>query len=362
MSKVKLAGLVKRFGKTVAVDKVSLEVESGHMVVLLGPSGCGKTTTLRCIAGLETADEGDIFIDDVRTNDLPPKDRDIAMVFQNYALYPHMSIFDNIAFSLRVRKHKKEDIANEVKQTAKMLNIEHLLTRKPRQLSGGEQQRVALARAIVRHPRVFLMDEPLSNLDAKLRLYTRAELKKLQHELKITTIYVTHDQAEAMSMADEVAIMNNGKLIQYEEPFSIYDKPATTFVAGFIGSPPMNLLNASLVRDAHNLTVDAGAFKYPLAGSLAEGVNGYDGSEVVLGVRPEDIMLLTDRTQGSAFEAEVYVVEPLGSNTIVDIKADSAILKSNIQGKAELQVGTKTWVSFRPDKIRIFAKDGVLIA
>ena len=249
MSKVKVVNLVKKFDKTVAVDGISFDVKDGEFIVLLGPSGCGKTTTLRCIAGLETPDEGEIYIDDKLVNDLPPKDRDVAMVFQSYALYPHMTVYGNLAFPLKMRKLPKDEIDKKVKEVAKLLNIDHLLDRKPRQLSGGEMQRVALGRALVRTPRVFLMDEPLSNLDAKLRVYMRAELKKLQRDLKITTIYVTHDQAEAMAMADRIAVMNKGKILQYSEPHDVYEKPANLFVAGFIGSPPMNFIKASIVEN-----------------------------------------------------------------------------------------------------------------
>ena len=237
MSKVKVVNLVKKFDKTVAVNGISFNVKDGEFIVLLGPSGCGKTTTLRCIAGLETPDEGEIYIDDRMVNDLPPKDRDIAMVFQSYALYPHMTVYGNLAFPLKMRKYPKQEIDKRVREVAKLLRIEELLDRKPRQLSGGQQQRVALGRALVRNPRVWLMDEPLSNLDAKLRVYMRAELKKLQKDLKITTIYVTHDQAEAMAMADRVAVMNKGKILQYDEPRHVYERPANLFVARVYWKP-----------------------------------------------------------------------------------------------------------------------------
>ena len=264
MSKVKVVNLVKRFDKTIAVDGVSFDVRDGEFIILLGPSGCGKTTTLRCIAGLETPDEGEIYIDDRLVNDLPPKDRDIAMVFQSYALYPHMTVYGNLAFPLKMRKLPKDEIDKKVREVAKLLRIEELLDRKPRQLSGGQQQRVALGRALVRTPKVFLMDEPLSNLDAKLRVYMRAELKKLQRDLKITTIYVTHDQAEAMAMADRIAVMNKGKILQYSEPNHVYEKPANLFVAGFIGSPPMNFIKASIVEKDSRIILDAGFFQYEL--------------------------------------------------------------------------------------------------
>ncbi|RLE58654.1 MAG: sugar ABC transporter ATP-binding protein, partial [Thermoprotei archaeon] len=233
MAKVSVKDLLKKFGNVIAVNKISFEVNDGEFVVLLGPSGCGKTTTLRLIAGLETPDGGEIWIGDKLVNDLPPKDRDVAMVFQNYALYPHMKVYDNLAFPLRLRKLPKDKIDRKVREVAKLLRIDNLLDRYPRQLSGGQQQRVALGRALVREPHVFLMDEPLSNLDAKLRVYMRAELKRLQRELGITTIYVTHDQAEAMTMADRIVVMNEGKIQQIGTPSELYYKPANLFVAGF---------------------------------------------------------------------------------------------------------------------------------
>src|SRR5262245_36840122 len=239
---VRFEAVTKLFGQSAVVDQLSLAVEDGELVVLLGPSGCGKTTTLRMLAGLEDATSGDIFIGNERVNDIPTRFRDVAMVFQNYALYPHMTISKNIGYPLRVRKIAREEIDRRVKRVAEMLEIGGLLDRKPRELSGGERQRVALARAIVREPRVYLMDEPLSNLDAKLRVYMRGELKRLQHELGTTTIYVTHDQAEAMTLAHRVAIMRGGKLQQFDAPMNIYNRPANRFVAEFVGSPSMNLI------------------------------------------------------------------------------------------------------------------------
>jgi len=267
---VRVVGLRKVFDKkTVAVDGVSFEVKDGEFVILLGPSGCGKTTTLRCIAGLETPDEGEIYIGDRLVNDLPPKDRDIAMVFQSYALYPHMTVYDNLAFPLKMRKYPKDEIDKRVKEVARLLRIEDLLDRKPRQLSGGQQQRVALGRALVRNPQVWLMDEPLSNLDAKLRVYMRAELKKLQKDLGITTIYVTHDQAEAMAMGDRIAVMDKGKILQYDEPHVVYEKPANIFVAGFLGSPPMNFVDATIVERDSQIILDAGVFELPTSTGLS---------------------------------------------------------------------------------------------
>jgi multiple sugar transport system ATP-binding protein len=354
MAAVKLVNLYKKFDKVVAVDGVSLEIADGSFVVLLGPSGCGKTTTLRCIAGLEVPDSGEVWIGDRVVNDLPPKDRDVAMVFQNYALYPHMKVYDNIAFPLRMRKIPKGEIDRRVKEVAELLGIKHLLDRKPRQLSGGEQQRVALARAIVRQPKVYLMDEPLSNLDAKLRLFMRAELKRLQKELKTTTIYVTHDQAEAMAMADKIAVMNKGKVLQYDEPLNIYNKPSNTFVATFIGSPPMNMIKASVVREGMLVQLDAGSFVYTLPADYSEIVSTrLRSSEVYLGVRPEDLRISTEKQPTSVFMAEVYVLEHQGVNMVVDLKLGSEIIKA-VSRPMPLSIGDKVWVGFEPDKVHIY--------
>ena len=355
MSKVRVVNLVKRFDKTVAVDGITLNVGDGEFVVLLGPSGCGKTTTLRCIAGLETPDEGEIYIDDRVVNDLPPKDRDVAMVFQNYALYPHMKVYDNLAFPLKMRKYPKREIDKKVREVAKLLNIEELLDRKPRQLSGGQQQRVALGRALVRTPKVFLMDEPLSNLDAKLRVYMRAELKKLQKDLGITTLYVTHDQAEAMAMADKIAIMNKGKLLQFDAPNVVYEKPANLFVGGFVGSPPMNFIKASIVERDGKIALDAGFFTYTLSPDLGEIVRKQvTGSEAVIGIRPEHMRLSEEKKPDSVFQADVYVIEPMGSNIIVDLKAGDYLLKAVIPAGIELRFREKVWVSFDPNRFHVF--------
>jgi multiple sugar transport system ATP-binding protein len=356
MSRVRVVNLRKVFDKTIAVNRVSFEVLDGEFVVLLGPSGCGKTTTLRCIAGLEAPDEGEIYIDDRLVNDLPPKDRDVAMVFQSYALYPHMSVFDNLAFPLKMRKLHKEEVDRRVKEVAKLLQIDHLLSRKPRQLSGGEQQRVALGRALVRNPQVWLMDEPLSNLDAKLRVYMRAELKKLQKDLKITTIYVTHDQAEAMAMADRIAVMNKGLILQYDSPHVIYEKPANMFVGGFIGTPPMNFIEANIVEENNLVFLDAGFFKYPLEQELANIVKSKASTEkVVLGFRPEDTSISTERKPDSVFQAELYVVEPMGSNVIVDLKVGEYLIKVVTSPTTRLPpVGEKVWVYFPLERLHLF--------
>lgn len=356
MARVSLSAVSKRFGDVVAVDDANIEAKDKEFVVLLGPSGCGKTTTLRCIAGLETPDEGNIYIGDALVNELPPKDRDVAMVFQSYALYPHMTVYDNIAFPLKMRKIRKEEIAKRVRHTAELLRITHLLNRKPKQLSGGEAQRTALGRAIIREPKVFLMDEPLSNLDAKLRLYMRAELKRLQKDLGVTTVYVTHDQAEAMTMADRIAIMNFGVVQQFATPSDIYNHPANMFVAGFIGSPPMNFTDCTLKEEKGKFVLKAEAFTLPIPIAIGKKVKEEaTSSELVLGVRPENITVRKEPTPGSV-EAEVYVVEPLGSEIIVDARVGESLFKVRTAPDFVLNVGSKIWLKFDMDKIHIFDK------
>jgi multiple sugar transport system ATP-binding protein len=333
---VTFRGITKVFGKDVkAVDNLNLEIRDEEFMVLVGPSGCGKTTALRMVAGLEEATDGDILIGDVRVNDVPPKDRDIAMVFQNYALYPHMNVYDNIAFGLRLRELKgflwqvghlrearkiREDIDARVQEVARMLDIDKYLLRRPKELSGGQRQRVALARAIVRQPKVFLMDEPLSNLDAKLRIQTRAELIRLHRSLSITTIYVTHDQVEAMTMGQRMAIMKDGLLQQCDEPEKVYAQPANKFVAGFIGSPPMNFIPAHIRKLPEGVFVDAEEFKLPLPEDHAAA--GMVDKPVTLGVRPEAIFdakmeTHVKGTEANTICAKVDVLEPLGHEYVV---------------------------------------------
>ena len=354
MAKVVLENITKKFGDVVAVNDLSLEVEDKEFLVLLGPSGCGKTTALRCIAGLETPDKGNIRIGDRLVNDLPPKDRDIAMVFQSYALYPHMSVYDNLGFPLKMRRLSKDEVDQKVKQTADLLRIPHLLKRKPKQLSGGEQQRVALGRAIVREPKAFLMDEPLSNLDAKLRLYMRAELKRLQVELGITTVYVTHDQAEAMTMADRIAVMNCGQLLQLATSEKTYGSPSSIFVAGFMGSPPMNFIDCSFVQKEGRAFLDAGTFTLDISEFAAIIREKSASTELKLGIRPEDILLERERPRGDAVEAEVYVVEPLGSEIIVDLRVGESMLRARSPPGLVLKIGDKVWLIFRREKLHIF--------
>src|SRR5574341_461415 len=278
MAHVELREVTKIYEKdVVAVNRANINIQDKEFVVLVGPSGCGKSTTLRMVAGLEEVSSGEIYIGDRVVNDVPPKDRDIAMVFQNYALYPHMTIYDNMAFGLKLRKYPKPQIDRRVKDTAGMLGIEGLLDRKPKQLSGGQRQRVALGRAIVREPQVFLMDEPLNNLDAKLRVQTRAEIKKLHARLRTTTIYVTHDQVEAMTMGDRIVVMKDGLVQQVDAPLNLYEKPANQFVAGFIGSPAMNFIEATLADSAGKVLVDAGSFRLEVPPDLASPVQPWVG-------------------------------------------------------------------------------------
>src|SRR5512136_1416787 len=289
MASVTFDHVYKRFGDVVAVNDLNLQVEDKEFLVFVGPSGCGKTTALRMLAGLEEITQGEIRIADRVVNDVPPKDRDIAMVFQSYALYPHMSVYDNMAFGLKLRKTPKEEIKKRVSKAAETLGIENLLDRKPRQLSGGQRQRVAVGRAIVREPKVFLFDEPLSNLDAKLRVETRANLSKLHQQLQTTFIYVTHDQVEAMTMASRIAVINKGLLQQVDTPQMLYDKPDNLFVAGFIGSPAMNFFKTTLVRQDGKLFVDGGSFKVEVPASHKQAYSNYVNKPVIMGIRPEDI-------------------------------------------------------------------------
>jgi multiple sugar transport system ATP-binding protein len=317
MANVVMKGVTKIFdGTVVAVKEMNLTVEDREFLVLVGPSGCGKSTLLRMVAGLEEVTDGEILIDDRLVNDVPPKDRDIAMVFQNYALYPHMSVYDNMAFGLRLRKYPKEEIDQRVREAADILGIGSLLDRRPKALSGGQRQRVAVGRAIVRKPKVFLFDEPLSNLDAKLRVQTRTEISKLHERLKATIIYVTHDQTEAMTMGSRIVVMKDGVSHQVADPLTIYQKPVDQFVAGFIGSPAMNFIEGSLERQNGGLTFGSGDFTAALPDALARPLEAEAGKEVVLGIRPEDIFESADAEKlGSpvTVRAHLDVIEPMGN-------------------------------------------------
>jgi multiple sugar transport system ATP-binding protein len=314
MASVDIREVHKAFGSTKVLHGVSVDIADGQFVVLVGPSGCGKSTLLRMIAGLENISGGEIAIGGRVVNNVPPKDRDIAMVFQNYALYPHMTVFDNMAFSLKLAGAPKEFMQQEVQKAARILGLEQLLHRYPRQLSGGQRQRVAMGRAIVRNPQVFLFDEPLSNLDAKLRVQMRAEIKELHQRLKVTTVYVTHDQIEAMTMADKIVVMNHGHIEQAGAPLELYDRPANLFVAGFIGSPAMNMLHG---RADGGAFVDGSGTRWPLPPGRAVA----DGTEIVYGIRPEHL-----RLDANGVKARVHVVEPTGSETQVVLKVGDASL------------------------------------
>jgi multiple sugar transport system ATP-binding protein len=338
--RIKFQHVSKTFGETTVVDDLSLEIDEGEFVVLLGPSGCGKTTTLRMLAGLETVSSGDLYIGDERVNDVPTQQRDLAMVFQSYALYPHMTIAENIGYPLRVRKVEQNERRKQVGRVAKMLEIEALLDRKPRQLSGGERQRVALARAIIREPRAYLMDEPLSNLDARLRVQMRGELKRLQHQLGTTTIYVTHDQAEAMTLASRVAVMKKGRLQQFDTPLNIYNRPANRFVAEFVGNPSMNFL------DGH---IERGFF---VSDSVRLPVDRKD-SPVTLGIRPEHVHVLT-QPQDGAIPASVYVTELMGNETFVFVSVGSHRLIARASAEFRADVEEQVWLQIQTEKAHFF--------
>lgn len=364
---MKLVDVVKRFGKVVAVNKISFEVMDGEFFVILGPSGCGKTTTLRLIAGLETPDEGEIYIDDELVNYIHPKDRNVAMVFQNYALYPHMTVYENIAFPLMVRRKElgltREEIRERVYEVAKLLQIEDLLDRYPSQLSGGQQQRVALARALVRKPRVWLLDEPLSNLDAKLRIYMRAEIKRLQRQLGVTTIYVTHDQVEAMSMADRIAVMNSGRIMQIGSPLELYHKPANTFVASFIGVPPMNIIEceSEYSEREQKLYIKCPGFTHVISGELAgEAVKKLSSNKILLGIRPEDIRV-TSPTHPEAVRGRLLVSEVLGADQVllVDVGGVSIRVKTGLKEVPVRSTGAEIGLIIDFNRIYLFdAKTG----
>ena len=340
MATVALQNLGKRFGPLTALESLDLTIEDGEFLVLLGPSGCGKTTTMRMIAGLERPTKGDILIDGVRVNDVHARDRDLAMVFQNYALYPHMTVGENIGYPLKVRGVGREERLRRVEAAAAQVELSELLLRRPAELSGGQRQRVALARAIVRTPRLFLMDEPLSNLDAKLRTVMRAELKHLQQTLGTTTVYVTHDQVEAMTLADRIVILERARIQQVGTPFEVYTRPANTFVAGFIGSPPMNLLSG---------TVEDGAFRHP-AGVVP--LAGAPAGAVVLGERPEDLRLVT-AGEGHLL-GEVFSSELLGDSTLVNVSVADTLVAVKVGPEAGRRVGEPVHIFVDPAKAHLF--------
>lgn len=355
MAEVILKDVCKVYdGNVLAVDKVNIEVKDREFVVLVGPSGCGKSTTLRMIAGLEDISSGELLIDGKLVNDVPPKDRDIAMVFQNYALYPHMTVYENMAFGLKIRKFPKEEIDQRVKEAAKILDIEELLDRKPKALSGGQRQRVAVGRAIVRKPKVFLFDEPLSNLDAKLRVQMRAEISGLHNKLKATMIYVTHDQVEALTMADKIVVMKLGVIQQIGAPLELYNEPNNKFVAGFIGSPPMNFMEVQIEKKEDGIYVNEGSFDIKLPAEDFKKLEPYAGKAVTMGVRPEDVVYSPSAVAGKTIDGTVTVVEPLGSETHVFLNTGH----NQFVGKIDpsVKVGVEEKISLIPnmDKAKFF--------
>ncbi|MBM3278370.1 MAG: sn-glycerol-3-phosphate ABC transporter ATP-binding protein UgpC [Candidatus Handelsmanbacteria bacterium] len=360
MAEVILKSVRKVYDKNVvAVDGANIEIKDKEFVVLVGPSGCGKSTTLRMVAGLEEITSGEIYIDGVLVNDIPPKDRDIAMVFQNYALYPHMSVYQNMAFGLKLRKYPKEEIDARVREAADILGIHELLERKPKALSGGQRQRVAVGRAIVRKPKVFLFDEPLSNLDAKLRVQMRTEISKLHLRLGATMIYVTHDQTEAMTMGDRIVVMKDGRIHQIDTPLSLYNNPVDQFVAGFIGSPAMNFIPGSLVKNG-SLVFDEGNIRIPLPASYEQWLNPHAGKEVVFGIRPEDIH--DPATLGSGMNtvqitAKVEVVEPLGSEVFLYLTTGKTSFVARVDPLHMPVVDQEVKLAVEIEKAHFFDKD-----
>jgi multiple sugar transport system ATP-binding protein len=355
MARVAMRGLNKKYDEVHAVIDVNLDISDQEFVVLVGPSGCGKTTTLRMVAGLESITGGHITIDEKVVNELPPMDRDIAMVFQNYALYPHMTVYDNMAFGLKMRKFDKSEIEKRVTEAADILGIQELLKRKPRQLSGGQRQRVALGRAIVRHPRVFLFDEPLSNLDAKLRVQMRVELKKLHERLGTTAIYVTHDQVEAMTLGDRVVVMCDGRVQQVGDPMELYNEPVNRFVAGFIGSPAMNFVQVRIAAENGSLWAASEDIRIKVPASLVSRLERYAGMEATLGVRPEDLRIAGAGDAGDlSFDVAVEVVERLGSEILLDVAAGSTTMVASVEPTVTAKVHETIRLAINPERVHFF--------
>jgi multiple sugar transport system ATP-binding protein len=360
-----MAGVVfehvyKQFGDVIAVNDLSIEVADKEFLVFVGPSGCGKTTSLRLLAGLEEITSGNIYIGDNLVNDVAPKDRNIAMVFQSYALYPHMSVYDNMAFGLKLRKTPKAEIDSRVQEAAGILGIQELLDRKPKALSGGQRQRVALGRAIVREPAVFLMDEPLYNLDAKLRVATRAELSKLHQRLETTFIYVTHDQMEAMTMGTRIAVMRDGILQQIDTPQTLYNFPGNVFVAGFIGSPAMNFFDATLAGGMDKMYLDGGTFRVEVPASRAQVLGAYLGREVVFGIRPEDVhdpAFAPPGINGAPVNCKVDVTELMGNEVFLYLLAGAKNFTARVDPRTTIRVGNEVQVLFNMDNMHVFDRD-----
>ncbi|MBV6512896.1 MAG: Trehalose import ATP-binding protein SugC [Ignavibacteriaceae bacterium] len=346
MADVRLVNVSKMYeGGNTAVKDVNIEIKDKEFVVLVGPSGCGKSTTLRMIAGLEDISSGELIIDGKVVNTVSPKDRDIAMVFQNYALYPHMSVYENMAFGLKLRKFSKEEIHSRVSEAAKILGLEEYLERKPKALSGGQRQRVAVGRAIVRKPKVFLFDEPLSNLDAKLRVQMRTEISKLHQRLEATMVYVTHDQVEAMTMGDKIVVMKDGFVQQIDSPLNLYNHPVNKFVAGFIGSPAMNFIPGRLLHEGNlQFTSNDKAFHFPLNGVYSEKLKGHAGKNVVMGIRPEDFFDISTKKAGTEYyelTPELEVVEPMGNEVFLYFTQEGVQITARIPTRERLSPRTK---------------------
>jgi multiple sugar transport system ATP-binding protein len=357
VARVLLENLSKHYDDVIAVKEINLEIKDQEFVVLVGPSGCGKTTTLRMIAGLEEITEGKIYIGNRLINDVPPKDRNIAMVFQNYALYPHMKVYDNMAFGLKLRGTPKKEIEERVKEAAGILGLENLLDRLPKQLSGGQRQRVAVGRAIVRRPEVFLMDEPLSNLDAKLRVQMRAELQRIHKSLKATVVYVTHDQVEAMTLGQRVAVILNGELQQCDNPLSVYSKPSNRFVAGFIGSPPMNFVNGSIKKKDDVYSFECESFSIPVPKEVDSLLEPFIGKEVVFGIRPEDIWDVPSSDwikQKHGLESTVDFREIIGAETYLYVKVGNVPLVNRVNGMCDASTGSKFGLVVNLSRLHFF--------
>lgn len=362
MAGIVIKNLKKQYSNGfVAIEGMNLEIPDKEFVVLVGPSGCAKSTTLKMIAGLEEISGGEMYIGDRLVNDVPPKDREIAMVFQSYALYPHMTIYDNIAFGLKLRKTPKDEIDRLVHEASDLLGITDLLDRKPKQLSGGQRQRVALGRAIVRQPEVFLFDEPLSNLDAKLRVKMRLELKRLHQRLQTTVVYVTHDQVEAMTMGSTIVVLKLGIIQQVGSPLDLYSAPNNQFVAGFIGSPSMNFLECRVVEENGGMVIDTGAFKLPLPEDKAAKVKAHGGREFIFGIRPEDIRKRRQKKEDFSeghISAEITVIEPLGKENYVDLAAGNTEFLAIIGARYPVEAGQEIDLTFNMDRVHLFEKNG----
>ena len=357
MAEVVLEHVYKIYpGDVTAVHDACLTIKDQEFVVLVGPSGCGKSTTLRMVAGLEDISKGEIKIDGRVVNDVPPKDRDIAMVFQNYALYPHMSVYDNMAFGLKLRKYPRTEIHRRVVEAAEILGITEYLERKPKALSGGQRQRVAVGRAIVRKPKAFLFDEPLSNLDAKMRVQMRSEISKLHASLKSTMIYVTHDQIEAMTMGDRIVVMKDGWIQQVDTPMDLYNKPANQFVAGFIGSPPMNFFTGTVAKKGGGVVFEEGTFTLELPTKAAGLLANRNGQKVVMGVRPEDLSEVAENTP-NAIRAKIEVMEIMGAESYLYANTGKSSFTARVQGGSKRVIGSNVTVAANPDKLRFFEAD-----